>query len=120
MKKDDLTNLAEALGGLCLLGTMPGSPADRAGLRYGDIVLEVNDKRTSTWEEYAEAVSKLSGTMSVRFFRDGAEHLVNLALPKVRQAIDSAALLLAVSSQVLSRRASEGLRAPDLDTALAN
>ena len=37
--------LAKALEGIPLLGCLPGSPSHDAGLRYGDVILEVNGRR---------------------------------------------------------------------------
>lgn len=80
MKKDEFERIAETLGGLCLLGCLRGSPADRAGLRYGDVVLEVNGVRTPDWAAYIEATQQRRATMTVRYFRDGAEHTVEFPI----------------------------------------
>lgn len=81
MTKDEFERLAATLGGLCLLGCLRGSPAERAGLRYGDVVLEVNGQRTPNWVSYIEAIRVRRPVMTVRFFRDGTEHLAELQLP---------------------------------------
>ena len=47
--------LAAALGGIPVLGALAGSPAARAGIRYGDVVLAVNNRRTRTMFDYLEA-----------------------------------------------------------------
>lgn len=80
MKKDDFERIAATLGGLCLLGCLRGSPAERAGLRYGDVVLEVNGTPTPNWVSYLDAIRVRRPVMTVRFFRDGTERTAELAL----------------------------------------
>ena len=81
MKKDDFERIAATLGGLCLLGCLRGSPAERAGLRYGDVVVEVNGQPTPNWVSYIDAIRVRRPVMTVRFFRDGTERTAELALP---------------------------------------
>ena len=81
MKTSDLHAIAATLGGLPLLGCLRGSPAERAGLRYGDVVLEVNGHRTPDWVAYIDAIHERKPVMTVRFFRDGTERLAELQLP---------------------------------------
>jgi S1-C subfamily serine protease len=52
----NVAEMAKIYGGMPFMGALPDSPAERAGLRWGDIVLAVN----------------------VRFVRDGIEHEVEL------------------------------------------
>ena len=60
----DLTpEIAEALGlekgsGVVVAGVEPGSPADQAGLRRGDVVAEVNRKPVESTAEFMKAVAK--------------------------------------------------------------
>ena len=75
---EQLTKLAGALGGLPVLGCKPGSPAARAGIRYGDVVLSVNGMATPDWSAYAEARSKRTGAMQVAVFRGGEELVIDL------------------------------------------
>lgn len=70
--------LAKALGGIPILGTLAGSPAARAGLRYGDVLLEVNDRRTPTVADYIEAKGLRDDGMKVVVFRGGAEKISDL------------------------------------------
>ncbi len=80
MKTSDLHAIAATLGGLPLLGCLRGSPAERAGLRYGDVVLEVNGHRTPDWVAYIDAIQNRRGAMTVRIFRDGLESVIELRL----------------------------------------
>ena len=48
LPRKSLFALAKALEGLPVLGALEGTPAARAGVRYGDVLLEVNGVRTRT------------------------------------------------------------------------
>lgn len=78
--RSDLSRLAAALGGLPILGCLAGSPAAEAGVRYGDILLAVDNQPTPSWDEYLAARRRTNGTMVARIFRDGAELEVTLEL----------------------------------------
>ena len=66
-----LIRLASTLGGIPLLECLPDSPAHRAGVRYGDILLELNGQRVRTVEEYVEARLLDSLGMTLAVHRDG-------------------------------------------------
>ena len=80
------------MGGLAILGCLPGSPAAEAGLRYGDILLEVNGQPTPDWAAYV-ASARTQGTMAVRVFRGGAELHFRLPLSEEPQAPSPAGVL---------------------------
>jgi len=69
----DLSRLATALGGLPVLGCMTGSPAEEAGMRYGDILLSINGSKTGSLEEFMHARTQCQGHMVARVFRQGLE-----------------------------------------------
>ena len=71
--------LAKALDGIPVLGTLAGTPAARAGIRYGDILLEVNGMRTRTVADYIEAKALREDGMEIVVFRAGAEQRSDLA-----------------------------------------
>jgi S1-C subfamily serine protease len=65
--------IAEIYEGVPVLGLLPGSPAERAGIKTGDIVLEVNGTRTRTLDAFVNAKGFNKGVMVVRVVRGGQE-----------------------------------------------
>jgi putative serine protease PepD len=68
--------------GLYVVGTTPGGPAERAGLRAGDVITKL-DGRTARHVEQLQAITltKRPGeTVEVTYTRDGAEHTVDVTL----------------------------------------
>ena len=69
----DLTpEVAKDLGmpegkGVAVTGVTPGSPADGAGLRRGDVILEANRKPVKTREEFDTVLRQRSGEGSLLF-----------------------------------------------------
>jgi len=76
-----------------VLGTLSGTPAARAGIRYGDVVLSVNGKRTRTVLEYVEAKALRTDGMSVVVFRSGTESVTELVYDENAPPIDPAAIV---------------------------
>jgi serine protease Do len=58
----------------------PGSPAEDAGLRRGDVVLEVNRKPVGTVDKYSEEMKKTAEGKSVLLLVRRGENTVFLAL----------------------------------------
>jgi len=78
LSSEQLTKLATALGGLPVLGCRPGSPAARAGVRYGDVLLSVNGVPTPDWQAYIEARALQKAQMQIAIFRGGEEITIDL------------------------------------------
>lgn len=98
LDRNELTKLATAMGGLPVIACRHGSPADRAGVRYGDIVLAVNDVKTPDWAAFIEARKADSEKMKVELFRDGAS--VTIEIPLSSQApVDTPTLLAEMISE---------------------
>lgn len=82
-------NLDQKSGALLIRGeatadfaVVPGSPADKAGLKEGDIILEVNGKAISE-DNHLPAVLKdfkPGDTVSIKIFSDGSEKTIPLRL----------------------------------------
>jgi S1-C subfamily serine protease len=77
----DLSRLATVLGGVPIPGCGEGSPAQRAGLRYGDVLLSIDGLPTASWADIFQARQRRTGQLTARVFRQGAEFDVPLDLP---------------------------------------
>jgi predicted metalloprotease with PDZ domain len=91
--KRSLFALAKALEGLPVLGALEGTPAARAGVRYGDILLSVNGVRTRSVSDYVEAKARRLDGMDIVVFRSGEERLAALTYDASPRPIDTAAIL---------------------------
>lgn len=80
LDRTTLSKLAAALNGLPVLACRPGSPADTAGIRYGDILLTVNGIQTPDWGSFMEARTQKQTTMLLEIFRDGETLTIELDL----------------------------------------
>jgi predicted metalloprotease with PDZ domain len=72
-------DFAYAGEGVRLSGVNPGSPAEAAGLRQGDIVTAISDRAVNSLKEYADVLRALAPGDAVRihFLRDGAPRTVD-------------------------------------------
>jgi S1-C subfamily serine protease len=91
--KAALVALAKALEGIPVLGTLGGTPAARAGITYGDVLLEVNGVRTKNVVDYIEAKALRSDGMDIVVFRGGREHRESLIYDARSADVDPTALL---------------------------
>jgi S1-C subfamily serine protease len=73
MRPSDFAKMAEIYGGLPLFASLPGSAAERAGLRRGDIVISVNGLPTPDMDAFVRARSVRDDLAVVRYVRDGVE-----------------------------------------------
>jgi predicted metalloprotease with PDZ domain len=105
---------AKALERLPVLGALEGTPAARAGVRYGDVLLSVNGMRTRTVSDYVEAKNLRSDGMAIVVFRSGEERLADLAYDGPARPLDPAALL----AELVTLRVAPGPE-DDLDEGLA-
>jgi len=84
-----LTQLATSLGGLPILGCLPGSPAARAGLHYGDIVLSLDGTPTPSWTAFLQASTQRdrpNQALRLRIFRSGGELDLILSLSRTARS----------------------------------
>ncbi|MCC6408820.1 MAG: M20/M25/M40 family metallo-hydrolase [Planctomycetes bacterium] len=68
--------------GLKLAGTSAGSPAEKAGMRKDDVLIQVGDVRIDTMQDfvYALGLYKPGDTVVAKFLRDGKEESVRVLL----------------------------------------
>jgi S1-C subfamily serine protease len=81
IKIGDFFRIAEIYGGLAYLGSMPGSPAERARLQRGDVVVSVNGIPTPDIVAFIHARSTRDSGATVRHIRGGVENEVELVWP---------------------------------------
>jgi len=64
-------------------GVIPGSPADKSGIKEGDNVYEINGSKIEKWEELFDQVSKSNGTpLNIRVKRGDSEDLSLIVTPE--------------------------------------
>ncbi len=78
MRTPDAVKIASIYGGLAFLSSVPGSPAERAGMKPGDVVIAVNGVPTPDVAAFVDARARRKDGATVRFLRDGAEREVEL------------------------------------------
>lgn len=101
MSKRALCQLAKVLEGLPVLGCLDGRPAARAGIRYGDVLLSVNGRRTKNFVDYLEARDLCADGMEVVVFRNGEECHLSLPFDRGETSPDTAALLAELAAKRL-------------------
>lgn len=59
-----------------------GGPADKAGLKRGDVIRSINGKTISNWDDLVQTVAELpiDKTVTVKYLRDGQEHSAQLVI----------------------------------------
>jgi S1-C subfamily serine protease len=106
--KASLFALAKALEGIPVLGALGGSPAARAGIRYGDVLLSVNGRRTKTVLDYIEAKNLRSDGMEVTVFRTGSEKIETLVYDENAEQADPHSILEELVAMRISPESFDG------------
>lgn len=67
-------------GGILVCGVYPGTPADGAGIRTGDILLTLGNRKLSGWEDLVQIASELPahGPVTIKGMRGNQEMEFNL------------------------------------------
>lgn len=81
-----LEKLARLCEGILILGSLPGTAAAESGLRYGDILIEVNGVRTKNIGDFFIARESDNQQMCVVLWRDGVRLELVLKLGGRRKA----------------------------------
>jgi S1-C subfamily serine protease len=76
--RKEVDALALALGGMPVWGVLKDSVAARAGIRYGDIVLEVNGMKTPDASAFVSARELRDDGATISYHRDGLTHVAEL------------------------------------------
>jgi serine protease Do len=78
-------------GGVRVESVMEKSPAAKAGIREGDVILSIGGKKVGSAERLIEAVgeSRAGDELPVSFRRDGEQKAVRLTLVRYRDLLDS-------------------------------
>jgi S1-C subfamily serine protease len=73
---------AGAVPGIKLTGIRAGSPAEKAGLMAGDVIIELGGAKVTDLETYAAALysHKPGETVTIAFLRDGKRMETNATL----------------------------------------
>jgi putative serine protease PepD len=73
---------APSRGGATVTLVRPGTPADEANLRAGDVITRVDDQRIRTGDELRAAIDahRPGDTVSITYTRDGETHTVDVEL----------------------------------------
>jgi membrane-associated protease RseP (regulator of RpoE activity) len=68
------------LGGLEVLGVVPGSPAARAGLAPGDVILSANSARIVVPDDLRRILSEARGVLRLKVFEARSEQVLNVTV----------------------------------------
>ncbi len=73
------------LKGAFVYTVVPGGPADKAGLKTGDIIIKANDTTIETIDQLKEILqsAKIGDSVSLTYLRDNAVHTTTLVLEEL-------------------------------------
>ncbi|TNE58238.1 MAG: DegQ family serine endoprotease [Alphaproteobacteria bacterium] len=90
--QDVTPEIASSLGldsdkGALVAAVVEGSPADKAGLKVGDIILSFNDQPISEMKDLPRVVgkTKVGAKAPVAFVRDGETHMASVKVEKLEE-----------------------------------
>ncbi|MBI4277029.1 MAG: trypsin-like peptidase domain-containing protein, partial [Armatimonadetes bacterium] len=68
--------------GIVVRDVVPGGPAQRGGIRPGDIIVSINDHRVANWNDFIRDVMnrRVGETIRVTIVRDGQRQVLNVIL----------------------------------------
>ena len=78
--------------GAIVAEVVPGDPADKAGLRAGDIILEVNDTKIKDTHELLVLIAsfRVGDRVKIKALRDGREQLFTVVVTERKDHMESA------------------------------
>ncbi len=75
-------------GGILVVDTIAGLAGEKAGLKKGDVILEIDGKKLATLQNYSDAVDAAKETMRMTVQRAGASEAVTLTARLVASTSD--------------------------------
>jgi serine protease Do len=106
-----------AANGMVLQSVEPGSPADKAGLRAGDVVTAINGHPVKNGSDLVDPVAQtpIGGSVAVTYLRDRQEHRASLVVEDRSRLFPDRAARSGISAPENKTPAPEfGLRAEEL------
>ena len=83
IKKNSDTKEKKEEAGLKVIAVIKDSPAFKAGIEKGDVVLKLNDLNVDSPEDFSKVVQKNQGTkVSIKYIRDDEEKIATAELNK--------------------------------------
>ena len=79
-------------GGVVVADVIPGDPADKAGLKAGDIILEVNDAKVKTTQELLVLIAsfRVGDRVKIKALRDGREQMFTVVVAERKDQMETA------------------------------
>jgi hypothetical protein len=76
----------EGASGMKIQGTSPGSPAEKAGLKPGDVLTAIGDRKITSVYGLTDVLNerKAGDVVEIKFLRDGMEHSTEATLAERR------------------------------------
>lgn len=98
--------------GVAVLRVAPGSPAERAGIKVGDVILKFNGEQVTTFRKLQRLLDEAAPEQNVQLSvsRNGAEQGISVTLGRRKDAIQSLAEIYGSQPGTESRRALEDLQ----------
>jgi S1-C subfamily serine protease len=83
VRKNSDTKEKQKEPGLKVIAVIKDSPAFKAGIEKGDVVLKLNDLNVDSPEDFSKVVQKNQGTkVSIKYIRDDEEKIATAELNK--------------------------------------
>jgi S1-C subfamily serine protease len=120
LSRTQLNKLAESLEGIAVWGCLPGSRAQRVGLRYGDVLLSVNGARTANVVDYVEARALRDDVVALVVFRDGVELTIDIEIDPGQRHEPTREDIEAVATEVVAARLLPTERPPPPESDLSD